>query len=164
MKPFLGTYINKVDSKGRSSVPARWRVAVAESDFPGVVCFPSFTVGAIEGVTMDRMAELSETIDQEFDLFADAHGAFATSILADSFELPFDNDGRILLPEDLLEHADIENRVAFVGMGKRFQIWQPEAYGRFRDEAREQARNQRELFKSRKTKAQPAGGGRVSHD
>lgn len=149
MKPFLGTFVNKVDAKGRTSVPARWRAAIAETDYPGVVCFPSFTNGAIEGVTMARMEELSDMIDEAFDPFAETNEAFATSILADSVELPFDGDGRILLPEGLLDHAEIDGQAAFVGLGKRFQVWEPETYRRYRDEAREQASAQRSLLRRR---------------
>lgn len=159
MKPFLGTFVNKVDAKGRVSVPARWRPVLAEQSFEGVVCFPSFTQGAIEGVTMARMEELSDMIDAEFDPFADVHGAFATAILADSFELPFDGEGRVLMPEALLQHADIDDQAAFVGLGKRFQIWEPEIYRRYRDEAREQAFAQRDQLGARKAgKAQATGG------
>jgi MraZ protein len=159
MKPFLGTFVNKVDAKGRVSVPARWRPVLAEQEFEGIVCFPSFTQGTIEGVTMARMEELSEMIDAEFDPFADAHGAFATSILADSFELPFDGEGRVVMPEQLLQHADIDAQAAFVGLGKRFQIWEPDAYRRYRDEARERAFAQRDQLGARRAQRVDVGGG-----
>ncbi|NWG47126.1 MAG: hypothetical protein HXY25_11350 [Alphaproteobacteria bacterium] len=160
MKPFIGTFINKVDGKGRLSVPARWRAVVAEGSFPGIVCYPSFKAGTIEGVTMERMEELATLIDDAFDPFADGQDAFATSILADAFELPFDGDGRIVLPEELMAHADIVDRAAFVGLGRRFQIWEPEAYARVRDELREQAFVQRASLKARaRPAARPAPEG-----
>ncbi|MCP5433259.1 MAG: hypothetical protein H6923_08325 [Alphaproteobacteria bacterium] len=155
MKPFIGTFVNKVDAKGRLSVPSRWRAIVAEGEFPGVVCYPSFKAGAIEGVTMARMEEIAVLIDESFDPFADGRDAFATSLLADAFELPFDGDGRILLPEALIAHAEIDDQAAFVGLGSRFQIWEPEAFARVRDELREQASAQRELVKPRRPR--PSG-------
>jgi len=43
-------------------------------------------------------------------------------------ELPFDGDGRIVLPAQLAEAAGITDRAAFVGRGTRFQIWSPESF------------------------------------
>jgi MraZ protein len=40
---FMGTYTNKVDAKGRVSVPAEFRAVLAEEEQDGIICFPSFT-------------------------------------------------------------------------------------------------------------------------
>ncbi len=50
------------------------------------------------------------------------------TINAISSELPFDGEGRIILPAKLAEHAGITDRATFVGRGTRFQIWAPEIY------------------------------------
>jgi MraZ protein len=146
MRPFLSTYTNRVDAKGRISVPAKFRAVLADQEFQGVVCFPSFTGRCIEGVTMKRMEELSAMIDNDFAPFDETFDAFATSVLADSYELPFDKEGRVLLPDDLLDFAEIGAEATFVGLGKRFQIWQPEAYAAHRAAARERARESRGLL------------------
>jgi len=148
MRPFLSTYTNKVDAKGRISIPARFRRVVAEGDFPGVVIFPSFTAPCLEGVSMQRMEELAEMIDAEFDPFDETYGAFAHSILADAYELTFDGDGRVLFPEELLDHANIGDHATFVGLGKRFQIWEPTVYARERENARALASERRALLHS----------------
>ncbi len=148
MRPFLSTYTNKVDAKGRISIPARFRQVVAEGDFPGVVIFPSFTAPCLEGVSMQRMEELAEMIDAEFDPFDETYGAFAHSILADAYELTFDGDGRVLFPEELLDHANIGDHATFVGLGKRFQIWEPTVYARERENARALASERRALLHS----------------
>lgn len=148
MRPFLSTYTNKVDAKGRISIPARFRQVVAEGDFPGVVIFPSFTAPCLEGVSMERMEEIAEMIDAEFEPFDETYGAFAHSILADSYELTFDGDGRVLFPEELLDHANIGDHATFVGLGKRFQIWEPTVYARERENARAIASERRALLHS----------------
>ncbi len=147
MRPFLSTYTNKVDAKGRVSIPARFRQVVAEGEFPGVVLFPSFNAACLEGVTMTRMEELSELIDQEFEPFEDTYGAFAHSILADAYELTFDSEGRVLVPQELLDHAHVKEHATFVGLGKRFQIWEPQAYVRQREGARAMAHEKRGLLR-----------------
>lgn len=159
MRPFLSTYTNKVDAKGRVSVPARFRQVVADGDFPGVVLFPSFTSPCIEGVSMQRMEELADMIDAEFEPFDETYGAFAHSILADSYELSFDGDGRIMMPEELLDHAHIGQNVTFVGLGKRFQMWEPAIYARQREEARSIASERRTLLHAKSRKPRSEGDG-----
>jgi MraZ protein len=40
--------------------------------------------------------------------------------------LAFDDEGRVVLPEAFIAHAHIEERIAFVGLGRKFQLWDPE--------------------------------------
>lgn len=153
MALFLSSVTNKVDRKGRVSVPANFRAVLKGLGHESVVCFPSFAHPAIEGCGMDRIEQLSESIDQ-LAPYADERNAFAISILADSFELNFDPEGRIILPEPLLTHAGISESATFVGQGKAFQIWEPEAYRAFHAEARDRARQQRETFRWHRTDGQ----------
>ena len=60
MRLFLSTFTNKVDKKGRVSVPATFRAALSELSFPGIVAYRSFTALCIEGCGMDFMQRLSE--------------------------------------------------------------------------------------------------------
>ena len=39
--------------------------------------------------------------------------------------LNFDDEGRVRLPDDLIAHAGITERVTFVGLGQKFQMWDP---------------------------------------
>lgn len=170
---FLSSVTNKVDAKGRVSVPAKFRAVLKEMGQESFVCFPSFTEMAIEAMTMDKAQEISERLDEEFNPFAEDGDAFATSILADSYELPIDKDGRIMLPEDLMAHCGIVSMATFVGLGRRFQIWEPEAYREYRVAARELARANRQKFAAKRAQAQgdngeerarPRRGGQVRHD
>lgn len=146
MALFLSSTTNKVDRKGRVSVPSAYRAILKDQGYNSVVCYPSFALPAIECCDIARMERLSASLDQ-LNPFADDRSAFATSILADSSELAFDPEGRIVLPELLLEHSGIQEAATFVGQGATFQIWEPEAYRAFRAAAREQARAQRESFR-----------------
>jgi MraZ protein len=71
------------------------------------------------------MDELSMRLD-EFDLFSDEQDDLATAIFGEAVPLPFDGEGRVVLPAELMEHAGIVERAAFVGMGRKFQIWDPD--------------------------------------
>ena len=68
--------------------------------------------------------------------FEEKKDYFATSILSESTNLQFDNEGRIILTSKLLKHSKIKNNVLFVGQGKTFQIWEPTTFEKFRVNAR----------------------------
>jgi len=135
MALFLSTFVNKVDKKGRVSVPAPFRAVLTGQSFAGIVAFRSYKFPALEGCGADRMERLSRSMD-DLDLFSQEQDDLAATIFADAHQLPFDSDGRIVLPEALAKHADISEYAAFVGRGAMFQIWNPEAFSHFQDEAR----------------------------
>ncbi len=141
MAVFIGTFDNRVDRKGRVSVPAQFRQALAGQSFQGIVAFRSYRVAAIEACGIDFMERLNDSISA-MDLFSDVHEDLAATIFADSQQLPFDGDGRVMLPGRLAEHAGISERAAFVGKGQLFQIWEPASLERHMAEARNRARSQ----------------------
>jgi len=138
---FIGTFENKVDRKGRVSVPAQFRQTLVGQSFPGIVAFRSYRAAAIEACGIDFMERLNDSI-ASMDLFSDAHDDLAATIFADSMQLPFDGEGRIILPPRLAEHAGIGERAAFVGKGPVFQIWEPGALESYKEAARTRARTQ----------------------
>jgi len=146
---FLSTFVNKVDKKGRVSVPASFRTALVGQTFSGVVALPSLTVPAVEGSGIDRFERLAEGTDQ-LNPFSEAHDDFAKAIFGRSHQLPFDSEGRIVLPEALIAHAKLGETAAFVGQGRTFQIWEPEAYRAYEREATERARRERGAFLQRR--------------
>ncbi len=88
---------------------------------------------------MDAMDEIASRMDQ-FDLFSQEQDDFALAILSESQPLPFDGDGRIILPDAMIEFAALEDGAAFVGLGKKFQIWNPEKLEARRAQARDNAK------------------------
>ena len=128
---FLSTYENKLDKKGRVSVPANYRAHLSSLGYNGIICFPSFNNQSIEAWSQDRIEKISNTIDS-LNPFDEKKDYFATSILSESTNLQFDSEGRILITQKLLKHAKIKNSMLFVGHGKTFQIWEPTAFEKFR--------------------------------
>ena len=135
---FLSTYENKLDKKGRVSVPASFRSYLSNLGFNGVVCYPSFNNQSIEAWPQDRIEKISNTIDA-LNPFEEKKDYFATSILSESINLQFDSEGRISLTQKLLKHAKIKNTILFVGQGKTFQIWEPIAFEKFRTQSRKKS-------------------------
>ena len=136
---FIGTFENKVDRKGRVSVPATFRQSLATQSYNGIIAFRSYRSDAIEACGMDFIEKLNEQVSS-YDFFSETQDDLATMIFADSLQMPFDSEGRIILPAVLTEHAGITERAAFVGKGRTFQIWQPDALEAEKTAARERAR------------------------
>ena len=135
---FLSTYENKLDKKGRVSVPASFRSYLSNIGYNGVICYPSFNHQSIEAWPQDRIEKISNTIDY-LNPFEEKRDYFATSILSESINLQFDSEGRISLPSKLLKHAKINNSMLFVGQGKTFQIWEPAIFEKFKVNAKKKA-------------------------
>ena len=72
---------------------------------------------------------------------------FATSVLSESENLQFDTEGRVSISEKLLDHAKIKSNVLFVGLGKTFQIWDPNNFHKFKAFARKKAFQNRSNLK-----------------
>lgn len=139
MSLFLSTYVNKVDRKGRVSVPAQWRAHLSSDAFKGIVVFPAYTgQPCLEGMSITRVASLVEDVEQ-FAAFSAEQNDSAHLIFSQIKELPFDPEGRILLPADLLALANITEQAVFAGMGTRFQIWEPTAHAAMLAEVRKRA-------------------------
>jgi len=135
---FLSTYENKLDKKGRVSVPASYRSYLSNLGYNGIVCFSSFNNQCVEAWPQDRIEKISNAIDT-LNPFEEKKDYFATSILSESINLQFDNEGRIILTSKLLKHSKIKNNVLFVGQGKTFQIWEPASFEKFRVNARKKS-------------------------
>lgn len=138
MAVFLSTFANKVDKKGRVSVPATFRAALEQEKSAGVILYPSFKHPCLEGCGDERIEQIAASIDA-LDQFSEEAENLNT-ILADSVRLTVDGDGRVMLPKELIEFAGIDETAMFVGQGKSFQVWEPRAYEAHRAQARERAR------------------------
>ena len=143
---FLSTFENKLDKKWRVSVPASFRSYLSSLGYNGVICYPSFNNPSIEGCSQNRIEKISDSIDN-LNPFEEKRDIFATSVLADSVNLQFDSEGRISIPDKLLNHAKIKQTMLFVGQGKTFQIWEPSTFEKFRVTAKRKSNIHRASLK-----------------
>ena len=143
---FLSTFENKIDKKGRVSVPASFRSYLSNLGYNGVICYPSFNNNCIEAWPQDRIEQISNAIDS-LNPFEAKKDYFATSILSESTNLQFDSEGRVLITGKLLKHAKIKNIMLFVGQGKTFQIWEPSNYEKFKVTAKRKSNIHRASLK-----------------
>ncbi len=143
MTHFLGTHQNRIDAKGRVSIPASFRASLRtldRGDAPvGLVLRPSHKHPCVECWPPAIFARLASPLDG-LDLFSEAHDDLAAALFADAATVEADKEGRIVLPEGLMTHAALTASVVFMGLGQTFQIWEPERAAERRSSARMAAR------------------------
>ena len=143
---FLSSFENKIDKKGRVSVPSTFRAHLNSMGYNGFITFPSFNHAALDACAQDRIEKLSESIDS-IGPFDDKRDYFATSVLSESINLNFDSEGRVSIPKKMLDHAKIKSKMVFVGLGKVFQIWEPKSFEKFKLIARKKSYINRSALK-----------------
>ena len=138
MPLFLSSFVNKIDKKGRVSVPASFRAALGD-DANGIVVFRSLAQDALDGCSAEHMELLSDSLEKQ-NLAPDIYELIETTIFGGSVMLSFDGEGRITLPPALLAAVGIQDEVTFVGRRKTFQLWSPDKFAAYEAEARGQAK------------------------
>ena len=123
---FMSTHVNRIDGKGRISFPATFRSALVALNSQGVVIFRSPAEPAIEGVTIERMKQMSDALES-YPPFDPRRTAIEHGIFGTAQELVIDREGRCSLPKSLLDQIGITTDAAFLGRGSTFQIWEPGA-------------------------------------
>ena len=138
MALLVGKFVNKIDKKGRLSVPKPFR-DVVQADGRVLYVYPSFKFPAIEACGEIFMQRLIESLYGK-EAFSDEHDDLAAAILGNAHALTFDPEGRVSLPKELIKHAAIAGQALFSGLGKSLQIWEPDAHAAHRRAGLDQAR------------------------
>jgi MraZ protein len=128
MDRFVSNYTLRLDAKGRVSIPAPFRAALARDGFEGIYCYPTLDQPALDAGGNALLAEIEELLSA-FPAYSDQRDELSLALYGTSETLKMDGEGRVILSEPLKAHASISDAVSFVGLGHKFQIWEP---GRFR--------------------------------
>ena len=150
MDRFVSTYTNKIDAKGRVSIPAPFR-GVLERDgygtsgLGGIYCYPSLDAPALDAGG-ERLAKKIDGLLAGLPDYSDERDELSVALYGDVQVLAIDGDGRIILPESLRRHAGLEGQVTFVGLGEKFQMWEPTRFEQRRAHARSKVQSTRRLF------------------
>jgi len=128
-RTYNGCYRHKVDNKRRVPVPFRWRPNESEGDMEfTLVVWPKHQAGiCLRVLPPDQLAKLRADIDAMPN--SDPNKSILKrSIGASSAQAKLDSVGRITIPDDMAEAADITNEAVLTGMMDRFEIWNPKRY------------------------------------
>jgi MraZ protein len=147
MDRFVSTFTNKIDAKGRVSVPAPFRAVLERDGYAGggIYCYPSLDAPALDAGGQRLAQNIDRLLDGLPD-YSDERDELSVALYGDVHTLAIDQDGRIVLPETLRSHAGLSTHVAFVGLGQKFQMWEPARFEGRRAAAREKVRDHRKLF------------------
>ena len=148
MALFTGTFENKVDRKGRVSLPADFRAELPDSGDRVVYIYPSPRHDALEACDKAFMQRLVEAIEDR-PLYSDEEEDLNQSIVAQARKAQLDETGRLVLPSEQAGFAGISDKAVFVGQGSRFQIWSPGRYASHVERARARARGRTLSLKPR---------------
>jgi MraZ protein len=146
MDRFVSTFTNKIDAKGRVSIPAPFRAVLERDGYAGgIYCYPSLDAPALDAGG-ERLAQKIDGLLAGLPDYSDERDELSVALYGDVQILSIDGDGRIVVPQVLRAHAGLEHQVAFVGLGDKFQMWAPERFEERRTRAREKAHEHRKLF------------------
>jgi MraZ protein len=140
MDRFVSHFTNRLDAKGRVSIPATFRAVLARDGFEGLYVHPALDMTALDAGGNALLKEIDGLLSR-LPPYSDERDHLATALLGVSEVLKVDPEGRMQLSESLKAYASITDQITFVGLGQKFQIWEPEAFrarlegarGRLRD-------------------------------
>jgi MraZ protein len=156
MDLFVSNYTLRLDAKGRVSIPAPYRAVLARDGFKGVYCYPTLDRPALDAGGNALLKEIDSLIVR-FPPYSDEREDFSAALYGTSETLKIDGEGRVILIEPLKTHAGITEAVAFVGLGHKFQIWEPERFRAQLAEATEKVRALKKQLGSRRAADDPHG-------
>ena len=139
MKRFLSNATNKIDAKGRVSVPSAFRSVLSERGVPELYCFQDFVFPAISIGGLDLLDRFEQQIAAE-DPFSSQANQMSLLIHGGGVFMKLDAEGRLMVTDFIRDFTGITSEVTFVGRADHFQLWEPGAFQALQATAREERR------------------------
>ena len=124
---FVSHFSNRLDSKGRVSIPASFRAVLARDGFEGLYVHPSLEAAAVDCGGNALLKGIDDVLSR-YSPYSDEWESLSTALNGTSEILKIDGEGRVVLTDSIKATTFISSEVSFVGQGHKFQIWEP---GRF---------------------------------
>ncbi len=128
VQPFISTVPGSLDSKGRVCIPATYRHILAAQNTQGVYVCPSFIDGALDAFGQSLLDSIAARLAAQDPFFSASFDDEATALIARTQALPIDENGRVRIPDAMITHAGLKDKIVFVGKAQKFQIWDADAY------------------------------------
>ena len=125
---FIGVYQHNLDSKGRISMPVKFRANLGSSAIvtKGLdACLFVYPKEEWQKMT-DKLAQLPVS--------SSSARSFSRMLLSGAMELEFDKQGRAVLPSYLRDYAGLKNEIVAAGVLNRVELWDKEAWSRYSEE------------------------------
>ncbi len=136
---FTGHFLNTLDGKGRVSVPSQFRQVLSSKNFNSIIltnyfdgCLYAFTPASWNDI-LEKISSLPQSQKEV--------KAYQRFVVSSAVECNLDKFGRILIPQNHREFAQINKDVLFAGVGSRFEIWSKELWDKELAKAKEVLQN-----------------------
>jgi MraZ protein len=145
MDRFVSNFTHRLDSKGRVSIPATFRAVLARDGFEGLYVHPALDAPALDAGGNMLLAGIDAFLST-LPPYSDERDHLSTALFGTSEILKVDPEGRVILTESVKAHAGVGEAVTFVGLGTKFQIWEPDRFRAHLEEARAKVRDLKRSF------------------
>ncbi len=142
MDRFLSNAVNRIDAKGRVSVPAHFRTVLQKRGFSDLYALQSIDMPAVDVGGPDLLQRYEDKLATQ-DMLAASSDDLSIYCHGDGAFLKLDQDGRIMVTDFIREQTGITSEVCFVGRGLFFQMWEPQAFQTVREKVRARLAAQR---------------------
>ncbi|HEX2484045.1 MAG TPA: division/cell wall cluster transcriptional repressor MraZ [Myxococcota bacterium] len=116
-----------LDAKGRVAIPQTYRMELQAQDQRAPILAALIDKPALGLYAQNRWQAIEERLESMSQVQPEVQ-AVRRMLVSTATECPIDGQGRILIPEDLREHAGLDRNVTFAGVGARVEIWSKERY------------------------------------
>jgi MraZ protein len=148
VQPFISTVPGSLDSKGRVCIPATYRHILSAQNTAGLYVCPSFIDPALDAFGQTLLDAINTRLAAQDPFFSASHDDEATALIARTQALPVDENGRVRLPDQMIEHAGLKDKIVFVGKAQKFQVWDAAAYAPIEAEALARVKAKMERMRS----------------
>ena len=120
MDRFVSHFTNRLDAKGRVSIPASFRSVLSKDGFEGLFVHPALEQPAFDCGGHALLREIDGLLNV-YSPYSPERDLFSTALLGTSEILKIDSEGRVFLTETIKSYACIASEVTFVGQGHKFR-------------------------------------------
>jgi len=129
---FTGEYKNLLDQKNRLSIPAKYRNLLNHiNDKTFVLC------KGFDACLFLYPIEEWKIVEQQLSSLSsikDRHRNFIRKIVRHANYVKYDSQGRIAIPDILLEYANMSKDVLVIGMIKKIELWDPNTLSNYENQ------------------------------
>lgn len=118
---FRGRFEHSIDGKGRASIPAKFR-EILKRDYGSDQLIITIFDSCLVAYPLTEWQSFEEKL-KDFSQFKKEVKSFLRYFYSGAMECAIDDHGRILVPSQFREHAQLAKEIVFVGMTNRFEIW-----------------------------------------
>jgi MraZ protein len=139
MGRFLSNATNRIDAKGRVSVPSAFRSVLGSEGIEELYCFQDLHYPAIDIGGPELFARYERRL-QDMDPFSLEANQMSLLVHGGGIFMKLDSEGRLMITDFIRSYTGITSEVTFVGRADYFQLWRPEGFSDAQKAAREELR------------------------